>query len=464
MEDPDLRVPPETTQRPSEAFNPILPGQLLGKMFSSVTFKLFSMLFLLMIAMIPVAFIQHLVSERQDLQHSAMEDVNQKWAGQQSVIGPVLSLPYKHLVTNDKKQVTVIDYLHLLPARLEVGGRMTPETLHRGIYDMVVYTADLKLKGSFDPAQFSNLPVPAESLLWNQAFVSMGIPDLRGIQEAVRLKWAGRDTSFDPGTVTDQLYATGIHTAVKLDQALRAQPIGFELALSLKGNQQLFFVPVGKETRIQLSAPWPDPSFDGAFLPTTRQVGQQGFEASWQVLHLNRNFPQLWVGKQYSFDGSAFGVHLIQPVDHYLKVERSVKYALFFIGLTFLTFFFVEILTRRMVHPLQYLLVGFALCVFYTLLLSISEQLGFEKAYAISATMTIGLVTAYAAGFLRSLALTAVTGGVLVSLYGFIYVILNQQDYALLMGSLGLFVVLALVMFFSRRLEPQAGLAAASLK
>ncbi|MEZ0375122.1 MAG: cell envelope integrity protein CreD [Candidatus Sericytochromatia bacterium] len=433
---------------------PEVPGLSWQKMRTSVSFKLFSMLGLLMVAMIPVAFIRGLVSERQQLQHQAIDEVNQKWAGQQSLAGPALTLPYRHSFTNDKKQTfTVTEYLHMLPAQLEISGRMLPETLHRGIYDMIVYTSDLELKGYFEAEQFKNLPVGAESLLWNQAFVSLGIPDLRGIKESVKLNWAGHNSSFDPGAVTDHLYAAGIHTPVRLDAATRGKRIPFTLKLALKGNQQLYFLPVGKETRIHLSAPWPDPSFDGAFLPDTRKVDANGFEASWQVLHLNRNFPQLWVGKQYSFEGSAFGVHLIQPVDHYLKVERSVKYALFFIGLTFLTFFFVEVLTRRMVHPLQYLLVGFALCVFYTLLLSISEQLGFEMAYGISAVMTIGLVTAYSAGFLRSLPLTAVTSGVLVSLYGFIYVILNQQDYALLMGSLGLFAVLALVMFFSRHLD-----------
>ena len=430
----------------------LVPGW--NKLKGSVTFKLFSMLFLVMISLMPVGFIRNLVSERQQLQSSATEDVNQKWAGQQTLTGPILTLPYKHSYTNEKKQIfTTTEYLHLLPAKLDIDGDMQPETLHRGIYDMIVYTSKLQLKGHFEPEQFQQLPVAAENLLWDQAFVSLGIPDLRGIKEAVKLNWAGQTRSFDPGTVTDHLFSSGIHTPVKLDPSLRSRRINFSLPLELKGNQQLFFQPVGKETRIQLAAPWPDPSFDGAYLPDQRQVTPEGFTASWQVLHLNRNFPQLWRGKQYNFEGTGFGVHLIQPLDHYLKVERSVKYALFFIGLTFLTFFFVEVLTRRMVHPLQYLLVGLALCVFYTLLLSISEQLGFEKAYAISALLTIGLITSYAAGFLRSLPLTAVTSGVLISLYGFIYVILNQQDYALLMGSLGLFVVLALVMFFSRRLD-----------
>lgn len=424
---------------------------------NSVTFKLFSMLFLLMIAMIPVAFVQSLIYERQSLQQQAASEINQKWAGQQTLAGPVLTLPYRKTEKINKQTVTTTAYLHLLPSHLKVNGDLAPQTLNRGIYRMVVYNSHLKLNGHFEANQFNNLPVADKDILWNKAFVSIGIPDLRGITDTVYLKWGNTQRQFDPGTVTNHLYESGVNTPVPLDEKIRQQRIPFQLDLRLKGNQQLYITPVGKTTEVAIKAPWPDPSFDGAFLPADRKVSPQGFEAQWKVLHLNRNFPQIWQDTQYSFEGSTFGVHLLQTVDHYTKVTRSVKYALFFIGLTFLLFFLVEVVTGRMVHPLQYLLIGLALSTFYTLLLSMSEHLGFDKAYAIASGMTIGLITAYAAGFLRSTPLAAVTGGTLVSLYGFIYVILNQQDYALLMGSIGLFVVLALVMFFSRKLEqPQA--------
>jgi len=422
---------------------------------ASITFKLFSMLFLFLLSMIPVAFVQGLVHEREGLQHSATEEINRKWADPQTLTGPILTLPYRREILMDKgKTKTTIEYLHFLPQQLTVNGVLNPEILHRGIYTMTVYTSDIQLEGKFSPNQFQHLPVEAQNLLWDQAFVSTGISDLRGIKETVTLNWAGKQHAMDPGTVTDHLFTSGIHTPVRLTENVSKKTLAFQMRLKLKGTQKLFFVPVGQETTVKLKAPWSNPSFDGAFLPDERKIGAQDFTASWKVLHLNRNFPQLWNGKQYSFENSSFGVWLIQPLNHYHKVLRSVKYALFFIGLTYLTFFFVEILTGRMVHPLQYLLVGFALCVFYTLLLSISEILGFEKAYLIAAAMTIVLITAYAAGFLRSWPLTVVMGGILSALYGFIYVIIDQQDYALLIGSLGLFGVLALVMFFSRRLEP----------
>lgn len=449
-------------QAPNPVPNPP-PEMSLSKLWynvtHSITLKIFSMAFLLLFSMIPVAFIRELVRERQGLQNQASEDISQKWAGAQTVSGPILTLPYKQLVVveHDKKKTTetVVKRLHLLPSQLAVNGQMEPKSLYRGIYEMMVYTAHLKVQGSFEPSQFSQLPVNPKDILWDKAYLSVGLNDLRGIKDAVQLRWGAHQGVFDPGTLSDDLFSSGIHKTVPLRENTRQSKIPFQFELNLKGNQRLYFVPVGKETKVNLQAPWGSPSFDGAFLPDQRDIKakENSFQASWKVLHLNRNFPQIWEGKQYDFSNSAFGVYLMQPVDHYQKVERVVKYALFFIGLTFLTFFFVELITRRMVHPLQYILVGFALCVFYTLLLSISEHLGFEKAYGIAASMTVVLITSYAAGFLKSLPLTAVTGGVLVSLYSFIYVTIYQEDYALLMGSLGMFVVLALVMFFSRKID-----------
>lgn len=435
-----------------------IPSFNFKKIRHSVTFKLFSMLFLLMLSMIPVAFVQALVDERQSLQRTAEREVNEKWADPQTVQGPILTVPYDHVVVtkDDKgKEKTTYSrqYLHLLPEQLQIDGNLNPEKLHRGIYDIVVYRSQLELAGRFNLNPLKNTTEAKENIHWSQAFVSMGLSDLRGIEDTIGLQWGAQKKVFDPGTVTSQLFETGVHVPVRLEANALSQPIDFKLQLQLKGNQRLFFAPVGKETRVHLKAPWGHPSFDGAFLPGERTVTESSFDAQWKVLHLNRNFPQFFENTQYNFDDSYFGVHLIEPVDHYHKVERSVKYALFFIGLTFLTFFFVEVITKRLVHPLQYLLVGLALSVFYTLLLSISEQLGFDKAYGIAAVMTVGLITAYAAGFLSSRRLTLAMGTILSTLYTFIYVIIYQQDYALLMGSLGLFVVLALTMFFSRKMD-----------
>lgn len=213
------------------------------------------------------------------------------------------------------------------------------------------------------------------------------------------------------------------------------------------------FVPVGKTTRVRIASGWETPSFDGAFLPDEREVSEEGFHAEWKVLHLNRNFPQKWRDRNHSISGSEFGVELLFPVDHYQKGHRAAKYAVMFIGLTFVLFFFSEILNRRRIHPIQYLLVGLSLCLFYTLLISFSEHISFALSYLIASVSIITLITAYSASVLRNKRLVALVGFALVVLYSFLFTILQLEEYALLMGSIGLFIVMAAIMYLSRNVD-----------
>ena len=233
-------------------------------------------------------------------------------------------------------------------------------------------------------------------------------------------------------------------------------PDGFHIDLALQGSGSLFFTPVGKITEVNLRSAWGDPSFTGAFLPDQKNISPAGFDAQWKVLNLNRNYPQAWAGDtQVDFSSSAFGVDFLLPVDNYQKSIRSVKYAILFIGLTFLVIFFVEMRGTRRVHPFQYALIGLALVIFYTLLVSISEHISFNAAYAVAATMTIGLTGLYARALFDSRKMALLVGGTLLLLYGFLFTVLQLQDYALLIGSLGLFAILATVMYFSRQIDWQ---------
>jgi inner membrane protein len=227
----------------------------------------------------------------------------------------------------------------------------------------------------------------------------------------------------------------------------------FKLKLELKGSQLLYFTPVGKITDITISSPWENPSFKGAFLPDAREVNEKGFKANWNVLHLNRNYPQTWIGSHYSLAESAFGIDLLLPVDSYQKSYRSIQYAILFIGFTFLVFFFIEVLNKLFIHPVQYILVGVALVVFYTLLLSISEHIKYNTAFIISAIATLALIGGYVRAILKSGKLSMLIVGILSILYAFIFVIIQLQDYALLIGSIGLFVILGLLMYFSRKID-----------
>jgi inner membrane protein len=288
--------------------------------------------------------------------------------------------------------------------------------------------------------------------LFDKAEFVIGIDDLRGIEQQVVLNWNNEKVSFNPGVSSSDIVESGINALIPLNPN-DSTAYNFSLNLDLKGSQTLYFTPVGKVTDITLSSEWPDPSFNGAFLPDTRDVNDKGFSANWNVLHLNRNYPQIWKNNSFSIAESSFGIDLLLPVDNYQKSYRSIQYAILFIGFTFLVFFFIEVLNKVFIHPIQYILVGVALVVFYTLLLSISEHLEYNLAFAVSAFATLLLIAGYVRAILKSGKLTLLISGILTVLYSFIFVIIQLQDYALLIGSIGIFLILGLVMYFSRKID-----------
>jgi inner membrane protein len=410
---------------------------------------------LTLVLMIPTAMIMGLIEEREQMQDKATAEVSAKWANAQTITGPVLVVPYA--AVNVQTNEEMIRYACFLPDKLSIRGALQPETRKRGIYEVAVYNSRLEVKGSFAAPDLAALNIPPATLRWNEAFLTLGISDMRGIGYQTAT-WNGQDFVFNPGT-PGGLLESGIQAKVPLpsgtDTAGPNTVSGdFTILLSMRGSGKMYFSPVGKTTQVELKANWPSPSFDGAFLPEARTVSDSGFTASWQVLHLNRNFPQSWsIGDKYKIHDADFGVNLFLPVDGYQKSMRAIKYAILIIGLTFLLFYFIELLQHYPVHPLQYILIGIALCIFYTLLIALAEQLSFNAAYAVAALLTLGLVTVYARSVFRKTSTALAVGGTLLTLYGFIYVIIQSEDQALLMGSLGLFIILAIVMYFSRKIK-----------
>jgi len=459
---------------------------------NSVTLKLLSVGLLLALLLIPTSMVESLISERASNRDSATEAISAQWGGAQLVLGPVLVLPYTALETTDGHTSEVTRYLSLLPDTLSSTGTLAPERRHRGIYEAVVYRAKLRVQGVFRAPPLADLGVPASAVRWPEAFVALGISDLKGIRSGLALRWDGQTRPFEPGLPTVEVLpygsaptlstqvsevrqernsyskvnddddagrgdaANGLQALVPLanEEAL-TQRHTFAFDLDLNGSTGLLQAPLGRQTTLHLSAPWADPSFIGAFLPTQRSLTGQAFSADWKVFHLNRNYPQHWRSPEArpDVDASTFGVRLLVPVNEYLKTMRAAKYALLPLALTFLVFFFVEILNRLRIHPFQYLLVGLALVIFYVLLLALSEQMPFDAAYGLAGLTIVGLVTAYAAASFRQRQATLATAGVLAVVYGFVFVVLQLQDYALLVGSLGLVVVLAVVMFLSRNIN-----------
>ena len=420
---------------------------------TSTMLKLAVIGFLVILLLIPTGMLQSLIIERESTRDRAIAEVSAKWGGEQVIGGPVLSVPYE-VISKDAagQEHRELLHAHFLPDDLQFDGAIRPEQRNRGIFVVMLYNTQLTVRGSFHKPSVASLGSLPGIIHWDQAFLSLGISDMKGIRDAITFRVNNQALAVEPGIPSNDILASGVSVPVTLD----AETLRFESVINLNGSTQLSFLPFGKETRVRLQSPWTTPSFTGSFLPDQRRIGPQGFQASWKVLQFNRNFPQQGIG---SFLGDkkdllpTFGVKLLLPVDEYQKTMRSTKYSVLFIVLTFTAFFFVEILDRRRIHPIQYLLVGFAICLFYLLLLSLSERLSFDWAYLIGSGLILILVTLYIHAVFGNLRLTALFSGLLALLYGFFYSLLQLDDYSLLLGSFGLLLFLGLVMYLTRHID-----------
>jgi len=420
-----------------------------------VYWKALIILILVLAFLIPITLIKGLIDERVYYQNEAITEVSSQWGNQQTIAGPIVTIPYIEYYRDTSKVLhKQTMYAHFLPDSLKINGELITEKRNRGIYQIVLYTSTIKMQGQFN--NLNNIDVASfkENALFNEAFLSVGISDLRGIEEQIDLKWNNQAVSFNSGIVTSDVLSSGISAVIPLQMNVdSATSYHFSFEMVLKGSQSIQFVPVGRITQTNVYSKWENPKFSGSFLPDTRQVGTNGFTADWKILHLNRNYPQNWIGSAHNIYESSYGVDLLLSIDHYQKTERAVKYSFILISLTFLLLFFIELLNGIMVHPFQYILIGIALCIFYTLLLSISEHINFNISYTISGILTIALITYYVKFIVKIPKLYLIISAILVLLYGFIFTILQLKDYALLIGSIGLFVTLALVMYYSRKID-----------
>lgn len=424
----------------------------------SISLRLLIIGFLVLILLIPAGMISSLVHERKMYKEKAVFEVSSMWARAQTISGPVVTVPFeKTWRDEDGRTRAATDYLQFLPTRLEIEAELIPEIRPRGIFRVILYSAAVTMSGHFSFDGLEQLDVPTENVRWQDAFVSLLVPDMRGVKENIELNWDGGSHLFEPGVRKgNDIFESGVSALISVDPpAAPGRKYEFSCVLRLNGSEELSILPLGKTTVVDMRSPWPNPSFVGAFLPEDREVGEDGFTARWRVLDFNRNFPQQWAGAigASRILSSGFGVRLFSPVDEYTKTSRAVKYAVMFIGLTFLLFFLVEVFTGRRIHPVQYLLVGLALSLFYLLLLSLSEHLGFTIAYLIAAGSVAALISSYVGSALGGRAPALATAGSLAGLYGFLYILLQNQDYALLIGSVGLFGVMAAVMYLSRKVD-----------
>lgn len=415
-----------------------------------------------LILLIPLAMIEEQIAARSERQDAVVQDIADTAAGAQTLIGPVLAVRYRERVTRVErdaagKQTVTREIaertLVLPPQQLAIDGNASVETRQRGLYRASLYHLDARLDGHFNIAERLGLAADRE-LIDARAYLVLGVADPRGVDNDPALRVNGRELRFKTGNA-GALASPGLHAELGEIALDRGGRFDFSFPLALTGSARLAIAPAGEATAVTLRSPWPHPSFQGRFLPLTRSVGERGFEAQWQISHLARDFDRVLAAGQEDFAGrpETLAVSFIEPVNVYLKSERAVKYGVLFVVLTFAAFFLTEVLRRVPIHPLQYLLVGLALAVFFLLLIALSEHFAFGLAYALSGAACVALIGAYLAGALGSLRRGAGFAAGIGALYGVLYGVLLSEDNALLMGALLLFAALGATMLATRRID-----------
>lgn len=418
-------------------------------MSNSITIKAFMVAILTLLMLIPIGMVKSLVEERKEYNERAQEDITSKWGGQQQLTGPLLVLPYLKKINGRETK----EYAYFLPEEYVVNGNVKPEQRSRGIYNILCYQADLKLNGKFRFPEYQKLGIDSANILWKDAFVVIDVSYLQGIKNKIVFNVNGKPQEIFANAEKSRITASGITIKMPIDEASERVDFKFDFDLSLNGSGGLYLTPIGRQTNINLKSIYNSVKFAGDFLPNNQNLSETGFDVQWDIFDYNRNFAQMWTGNNNDLKDSTLGVELLLPVNEYQKNMRSVKYAILFIALTFVVFFIVELTSRKPIHPVQYLLASFALVLFYSLLLALSEQIGFDWAFVVSAFAIISLLTAYSYSIFRTKKQTLFMGGFLTALYVFLYFTIQESEKSLLFGSIGLFIVLAIVMYVSRKIN-----------
>ncbi len=425
----------------------------------SASLKVIVIAVLTLALLIPLGMIKNIVVDRQNNASAAALDIQNLWGGEQTVTGPILKLPYE-LENQTLYGLNYVDekFVYLLADELFINAGVATEVRYRGIHEVPVFSSIIKITGRVDFKALEVLGIPLEKIRWSGAELFLGVTDPMVLSKIPVVAVNAEESSFTAGGtgidgIPSQLSAP---LGKALDGLKVGEPLQLDISLVVNGSGSLQFLPLAENAEVTMSANWGSPSFTGRQLPLLREVREDGFEATWQSSRIGRKLPRAWLrgdDAQYVALQGAFGARFIQAVSVYQVIERSMKYAVLIIGLTFVAYFLMEVVADLKLHPLQYMLVGLANTLFYLLLLSLAEHVGFDAAYVLSACASTSLIAGYSAAILfrRTRALLMV--GVLAALYALLYMTLKAQSFALLAGSAGLWVALAVVMYLTRRIN-----------
>jgi inner membrane protein len=415
--------------------------------FQSTTAKMIMVGLLTLVLLIPLFFVQDLISERSQRQKEVVAETTSKWGESVYFYGPILKIPYQNPIT--KK----IENAFFFPEELSnVSNTQIKTPLQRSIYKSNVFTTKMHFTGSYIQPKFYKKSIPNENIFWDRATIIIRTTNLKSVNDEVKINIGSNSFTFEPvhnnqNNDSIESLETGYFKYNDLKKT------NFSMSITYNGSKRISIVPIGKTTTAKMTSNWASPNFNGSFIPNDKKITNKGFDATWKILHFNRPFSQENFEFLPELSKYAFAVDFITPVDEYQQNERASKYGFLVIGLTFLIFFLIQSISKISIHIFQYCMIGIALIMFYTLLISITEHSSFSFAYAVAGISVVALISMYSISILKDKKFPTFIAISLSVLYTFIYVIIQLEDYALLVGSIGLFLILASVMYFSRKIE-----------
>ncbi|WP_367330094.1 cell envelope integrity protein CreD [Sphingobacterium multivorum] len=471
--------------------SPIEQSSFFEKISNSTVLKLFVIFFLSLILLIPLSLISDLIEERKNREQEVSGGIALNWGKEQVISSPVLAIPYRETIPLSAEKAEKsnlreeLKWIFVLPKTSNITTDITPQHLSRSIYNAVVYNSNITLDGSFDKISLEKLEIPNEQIDWKGSKLIFGIQDFKGLGKRPSLNWDGNELTFDPDFNNLKLFTENLVCPVPLDP--QKTDNRFKIKLNLKGSKSLNFLPLGDQTNIQAKGNWANPSFTGAFLPGKRNTETSNFSASWEIPSFSRKLPQQWTGDArsiFQFDNNLengnegneqkpaqavsttiasannlldnadmITINFLPDINNYQKTTRVAKYGILVIILTFTSLLFTEVIKKKRIHIIQYILIGAAMVLFYTLLLALSEHIGFNLAYLTASVATVMLIGSFIKSITKDQKSALLLSSILALFYLFIYILMQLRDYSLIAGTIGIFIILAILMRVSTKIN-----------
>ena len=429
-------------------------------------FKIFTILILGLLLLIPMTFINSVVRDRKNYKNEAVSSIIEPIGGVANIEGLIIAIPYLKKVVYEKEITYKREYIFYMPNSYNISGDVEINLLKRGIFKVPILNSTLNIKGKFDKynSDLYNLDENDSTILFDEAIMIFGIGNKKNLLKLPKIIANGNEElEYYQKTIKMNLQMFSNIFLFNISRDKIFNGFEFETSVDIQGGNSLIINPMAADNYFNISSKWSDPSFTGGFIPTKREVSKNGFNAEWNIASFNTSYNKYWTSEEYDenniyeFENKRNENNVIISFlllnDNYQKILRSVKYAILFIFIPFFVLFLCEVISKKRIHPVQYILIGISNAIFYLLILAISEHINFNVSYLISAIMVILLTSTYIGYIIKSKKYILSMAIVEILIYIFLFGILQLTDYALLMGTLGLFIVIAAGMYFSRNVD-----------